>query len=249
MRRVIFAVVFFTSVSANAWSDLSDKEWTSGWGQGISEARVTNGKNNAVDVVCRDAESGDSWISVTIDGGGPNSGDVFVTFDKESPRRIHFDDDGRLSSASSPAFSELINGLRLSKTFNIRFADGRESRFTLKGSGKALEDCPVTLNAITITGEYEADFGYMTVKESRPNKYQVWLGIGHGSCGGEVLIENRTAALKNQQFVFSRPENGGTCLTTISFASNSARVHDTCINPEDEDGSTCALLGNYQKTN
>lgn len=249
MRSLIFAVAFLTTLPANAWTTNSDNEWTSGWGQGVTEAQVTNGDNNRIDVICRDAESGDSYITFTIDGGGPNSGDVFVSFDQSTPRRIHVDDDGKVSSAAGPVFSHVIHQLRVSKTVNVRFSDGRDSSFTLKGSGKVLEDCPVSPDSLTITGEYEAHFGYMTVKESRPNEYLVWLGIGHGSCGGQVLIENKTTVLKNQQLAYSRVENGSTCLTTISFAYNSANVRDSCITPEDDDATTCAILGDYRKTN
>ncbi|WP_143742017.1 hypothetical protein [Thiorhodovibrio frisius] len=107
--------------------------------------------------------------------------------------------------------------------------------------------CSQSIAANTIEGEYDGEFGYLTVEELQPNRYQVWLGIGTGSCGGEVLIDNKTTTLESRQLIYARSEGKNTCFTTIKFANNSADVRDSCIKTEDEENSTCAMMGNYQK--
>lgn len=100
-----------------------------------------------------------------------------------------------------------------------------------------------------IEGEYFGDeFGYMAVEGgAKAGFYKVRLGVGQGSCGGEKLVEDLTAPLHDGRLVFERTDAGKSCSTTISFSDNGASVSDSCITPESEAHSTCAMMGAYQK--
>ena len=101
----------------------------------------------------------------------------------------------------------------------------------------------------TIAGEYQGEFnGFLRVDNgSLPNHYLVWLGVGSGSCGGETHIINKEIRLKDNRLVFNWKLRNRSCTTEIEFKNESAEVTDTCITPESEEGSTCALMGQYIK--
>lgn len=100
-----------------------------------------------------------------------------------------------------------------------------------------------------IEGEYDGEaHGYMTVKQgSRPSFLKVWLGVGSGSCGGETLVNNKESLLKDNSLSFKWKYKKQSCTTTITFEDGGANVSDSCISPESEEGSTCAMMGEYVK--
>ncbi|MBK8168679.1 MAG: hypothetical protein IPK64_22250 [bacterium] len=100
-----------------------------------------------------------------------------------------------------------------------------------------------------IEGEYDGEFnGYLTVKHgARPNYYKVWLGVGTGSCGGETLVNNKESLLEGNRLSFNWKQKKRSCTTVITFSDGSANVSDSCISPESEDHSTCAMMGEYRK--
>lgn len=64
-----------------------------------------------------------------------------------------------------------------------------------------------------LEGEYlcENCRGYLTVKASKGGAYKVWLGVGGGSCGGEVfaialLVMPAFVASGRRRLVCYRPE-------------------------------------------
>lgn len=102
-----------------------------------------------------------------------------------------------------------------------------------------------------VLGEYsgEASHGYLTVKATaKPERYLVWLGIGSGSCGGVVLIQNEEGTLRDNRMQFTHHIGGKSCITTIEFGANVADVSDSCISEESEANSTCAVMGRYNRT-
>jgi len=100
-----------------------------------------------------------------------------------------------------------------------------------------------------VEGEYDGEFnGYLTVKQSaRQNYYKVWLGVGAGSCGGEALVNNKESLLEGNRLSFNWKQKKHSCTTVITFGDRSADVSDSCISPESEEHSTCAMMGEYRK--
>lgn len=145
MKKAVFALTLCCATSLLAWDGTSDNEWRSGWGQGISEAQVTQGSGNEIYVACVDEDDERySSVSVVIGGEGPGSGDVLMSFDRGSLEAFPFDENGLLEAASrvhDQYFQILIQQLRKHNSVYVRFADGREAVFTLKGSAKAIGDC------------------------------------------------------------------------------------------------------------
>jgi len=103
--------------------------------------------------------------------------------------------------------------------------------------------------APALDGEYLCDacHGYLTVKSTKDHAYQVWLGMGGGSCGGYVFAEAKAVRAVGNAIRLPWRTKKKTCTTTIAFEDGQATVSDTCTQPKDEDSSTCAVLGSYTK--
>ena len=105
-----------------------------------------------------------------------------------------------------------------------------------------------SIAASPVEGEYECDDcqGFLTVKRTSSAELLVWLGVGGGSCGGEVSINRK---LRYAGGVLEAPyrQDRKQCRTRIEFTADGAEVSDTCTAPEAEENSTCALLGTYTK--
>jgi hypothetical protein len=105
-------------------------------------------------------------------------------------------------------------------------------------------------SSTSIEGEYNGEFhGNLTVRHSaRPNYYTVWLGVGAGSCGGETLVDNKEGLLEGNRIYFNWQQKQRPCTTVITFGDSSANVSDSCISLQSEENSTCAMMGEYQKS-
>jgi hypothetical protein len=109
---------------------------------------------------------------------------------------------------------------------------------------------PILSHAVsTVAGQYQGSVhGYLVVKPTdTPNRFKVWLGVGGGSCGGEVLVRDKVGVLKDARIKFLHSLNKRACTTTIEFVDEGAYVSDTCIPEESEASSTCAMMGEYEK--
>lgn len=143
------SAAFLSCSSAFAWtSETSDDRWRSGWGQGIAEAQVTNGSGNSIYVACHSyPEYPDSLSSVTftLAGRGAQSGnEVLLAFDGQKPEAYYVDNHGTIepdSRATEGQFVAIIAGLKGHDSVYVRFNDGRESTFSLKGSSDAIGSC------------------------------------------------------------------------------------------------------------
>lgn len=148
MRFVVLALGFGVSFSALAWSTAtSDKVWRSGWGQGVAEAQVTHGSGNQIYVACNDGSGMNSSISFWLVGDSPKSGEILMIFDKGSPESISVNADGDIvsdSRVSDSTFRYVLDKFRQHNSVYIRFSNGHESTFTLKGAAKAIGDCRST---------------------------------------------------------------------------------------------------------
>jgi hypothetical protein len=99
-----------------------------------------------------------------------------------------------------------------------------------------------------VAGEYlcEECHGFLRIQPDAGSRVKVWLGVGGGSCGGEVLVK-ATAPVSGASVRVPRTEKKRTCVTTIRFEGGRAEVSDSCISPESEESSTCAMMGTYLK--
>lgn len=100
-----------------------------------------------------------------------------------------------------------------------------------------------------LEGEYVCDecHGYLTIKEDKPGDYKVKLVVDGGSCEGEVFVQNDHVKTKNSKLLLAWKNKQKICKTEISIDHGRANVSDSCIKSEDEDSSTCAVLGDYTK--
>ncbi len=101
--------------------------------------------------------------------------------------------------------------------------------------------------ATTIEGEYLCNdcHGYLTIKATTPSDYQVELVVGGGSCGGEVFVQGDHVQLRKGKLFLTWKDKTKACITEVSVGGGRASVSDSCVRPEDEESSTCAVLGDY----
>lgn len=149
MRLFFFIIAMIYSFNAIGWtSETSDKVWRSGYGQGTAEAEVTHGSGNRIYVACEAGSGRDSSISFMLVGDGPkNASEIMLIFDNGDPETVSIGFDGAITSdshASDSNFRYVIAKFKKHNSVYVRFPDGRESNFTLKGAAKALGDCSST---------------------------------------------------------------------------------------------------------
>lgn len=112
-----------------------------------------------------------------------------------------------------------------------------------------LHATPYTYAGSSLSGEYLCNNcqGYLTVKPNKANTYKIWLGVGSGSCGGEVYAKSDAAQATGSAFTLTWKLKNKVCKTRISIQGKDAFVSDSCVQPDDEEDSTCAVLGDYTK--
>lgn len=136
-----------------------DGRWTSGYGQGITEATVTNGRGTSFYVACPDAALNQA-PSVTLEPrgmtGGENGTDVAVTLTIDGrattwplnrrvldQNQVLFTADAT-SAAQKTALRTLMRGLSNGGSLTVSIpGDGVSETFTLAGSAEALRECEV----------------------------------------------------------------------------------------------------------
>lgn len=146
MKKAAFAITIVLCLTAtSAWSQTSDEAWSSGYGQGISEAMVTQGSGNEIYVACSEDSDNPSSISFTLTGRPPaQNSDIILTFDHKNPMPIGVDEHGAITSfcrVCAENFDYVIKNLKEQSTVHVLFQDGREGTFTLKGAAKAIGTC------------------------------------------------------------------------------------------------------------
>lgn len=147
ISTTIFLVV--PTVCFGWLSETSDEEWRSGWGQGVSEAEITNGSGNKIYVACtEDDYMGGSKIHLSLSGDSAKGrSEVMFAFDDKKPIFINVDEDGHVASdcrVCAANFTYLVDELKTRNSVLVRFSDGRESSFSLHGSAKSIGDCKAT---------------------------------------------------------------------------------------------------------
>lgn len=141
-NTALFLALVAMPVSAIAFGN--DDEWVSGFGQGVCESIVTHGANNSIYVSC-ECGSGrpSSGITFRLAGQNPTGSSILLTFDGRAPEEISISD-GRIESncrACAATFTYVIELLRTYNSVNVRFENGDNATFTLKGSNSAIGEC------------------------------------------------------------------------------------------------------------
>lgn len=108
--------------------------------------------------------------------------------------------------------------------------------------------CSTSHATPSIDGEYTCNdcHGFLTIKKMPGPSHKVWLGVGGGSCGGDIFVKGNFISSSNK-FSIPRKNKGKVCVTEIEINGNDADIKDSCIKPEDEADSTCAVMGEYSK--
>ncbi|KAF1723518.1 hypothetical protein CSC78_15725 [Pseudoxanthomonas japonensis] len=86
-------------------------------------------------------------MSFTLAGDSSKSGEILMIFDKSDPDSIQVNSSGNIvsdSHASDSTFRYVLDKFKRHSSVYVRFPDGRESTFTLKGAAKAIGDCRST---------------------------------------------------------------------------------------------------------
>lgn len=113
---------------------------------------------------------------------------------------------------------------------------------------------PLSFAASSIEGSYSSGGpATINITKTKGNLYDVWIGIGYGSCGGEVHAKGKFPLLAGNKFLipWTLKEKGKKpkkCTTQVLINGTQANVSDSCLSSEDEEnGSTCDVLGDYTK--
>ena len=145
MKIIQILVFILLPSTAFAWlEETSDKIWRSGWGQGTSEAQVTSGSGNEIYVACESGSGRYSSISFKLSAKPPKGENILLMFDREQPIVAPVDEDGYITSDSNAmdsVFQYVIERLKNHNNVYVKFTDGREATFTLKGAKKAIGHC------------------------------------------------------------------------------------------------------------
>lgn len=147
MRLISIGLLATISLNCYAWSATSDDKWRSGWGQGVSELQVTQGSGYSIDVICASPLDfpGGSKISFTVAGNSLKNGEILTIFDNEKPETFQTNEQSVIESASrvgAQNFRYLLDKFKKHSKVYVRYPDGKEATFTLKGASKAIgDDC------------------------------------------------------------------------------------------------------------
>jgi hypothetical protein len=116
--------------------------------------------------------------------------------------------------------------------------------FAVFGASSAVAAAPPG----SVEGQYQCDEcqGLLTLKRQGQNELQVWLGVGGGSCGGEVLV-NRKIRYAGGPLHAPHKQGQRQCVAKIEFTGKGAVITDSCFSARHEQNSTCAMLGSYTK--
>ncbi len=127
----------------------AEGRWSSDAGDGFRQARVAAGPGNEIVVTCDTGGGAGNAIEVFVGGATPASGSlVSIIFDRAGPEEVLIDGEGSITTDSRETvgtFIGVIDGLKRHNRVTLRLADGREAVFSLKGSSKAIGDCPTLI--------------------------------------------------------------------------------------------------------
>ncbi|WP_035898767.1 peptidoglycan-binding protein [Labrenzia sp. DG1229] len=133
--------------------------WGSYTGQGIREASVTSGPQNQLLLACDPGASpfgAGSSLSIEIGGDkAPGGSTGTMAFDGGQPIPVHFNADNSVqvenSNASIGQFNFIVSSLKRHSTVLVSLPNGKQVRFSLRGSSRAIGNCPATPTARDLT--------------------------------------------------------------------------------------------------
>jgi hypothetical protein len=155
--KPLTAAVLIGLIAPAALAD--EGRWSSGYGQGITEATVTNGRGTTFYIACPDAALNRA-PSVTLEPRGMTGGEdaanvgVILTIDGQSTawplnrrvldqNQVLFTADAA-TPAQKTALRALMRGLGQGSSLTVAIpGDGVRETFTLAGSSAALGECAV----------------------------------------------------------------------------------------------------------
>lgn len=133
--------------------------WGAYTGQGIREASVTSGHQNQLLLACDLGVSPSrmgSSLSVEISGGKAPAGSTgTLAFDGGQPIPVTFNSENAIyvekTSASIGQFNFIVASLKRHNTVLVRLPNGEQAQFSLRGSSRAIGNCPATPAARELT--------------------------------------------------------------------------------------------------
>lgn len=140
--RISFLV---TALLAPIVAFAGDSEWTSGWGQGVSEAWVTQGAGNQIMAFCDNGGTLDdpAGVRFMIGGDSPKGDRVTLVFDNQPPIQLMLSN-GTIPSnchACMSNYEKAIEMLKQHSRVHVLTEAGETATFTLRGSREAISDC------------------------------------------------------------------------------------------------------------
>lgn len=143
--RIAIALLAVMAMPVSAHSFGNDDHWVSGWGQGVAEAIIKKGPGNQIYVTCdQGADREATGISFMLGGKSPTGSRILLGFDSNDPVEFSLWDGGTIPSncrACASVYDAVIAGLKKHSSVYVRFENGDATRFSLKGSTKAIGQC------------------------------------------------------------------------------------------------------------
>lgn len=140
MRKKTISLVALVLIVTNTTN--AEEVWKSGWGQGVSEYSVSNGPGNEFYIAC--SEDSTNIMPMIIGDSAPPKSNISIIIDADE-YEFGTDEKGHIPTDChfcSDNFEALWNAIRKGQHMLVKFEDGRSSKFSLKGAGKAMPKEP-----------------------------------------------------------------------------------------------------------
>jgi hypothetical protein len=134
MEKIIVAAAFLSAaMNAMAFGELG--QWSSGWGQGVSEYTAVASKGNELYIACSDDAPVTMTLTVTGVEYGSNSTNGFDLVIDGKEIQTPYNTSSRVGADN---FSYAWIALRKAKKLQAKTSDGKELTLPTKGVAKAL---------------------------------------------------------------------------------------------------------------
>lgn len=142
MKKIIAAsALLITSMNAMAFGEAG--QWSSGWGQGVSEYTAVVSKGNALYIACSDDAPVSMTLTVNGVDYGSNSKKGFDLVIDGKKIQTPYDTNSRVGENN---FNYVWKKMRSAKTLQAKTSDGKTLNLPTKGVAKAI---PASLGSCT----------------------------------------------------------------------------------------------------